>query len=285
MRKLKKVYLEISNVCNLSCAFCPGTARKPHFMTAEEFTLCAGKLRGVTEYIYFHLMGEPLLHPSLESFLNIACEMGFKVIITTNGTLLKKCGDKLLSSEAVHKVNISLQSFEANDGGELEEYIASCADFAHKMSERGKLCVLRLWNRNGLDGLNIEIEKLLENTFPKPWKKSRQSLLLAEKVYLEGGEKFDWPDMETDEIGESVFCYGLRDQIGVLCDGTVVPCCLDRNGDIPLGNLFTDDIDTILDSNRAKAIYDGFSNRNAVEPLCRRCGYAGRFSKKRSVPM
>ena len=250
-------------------------------MTEDEFTVCARKLRPYSDYLYFHLMGEPLLHPLLESFLSIAGDLGFRVIITTNGTLLNKCGEILLKSPAVHKVNISLQSFEANEGGELTEYIASCAGFARKMSERCTLCVLRLWNRNGLDALNGDIESILEEYFPKPWEKSRQSMRLAEKVYLESGEKFDWPDMETGEISGEVFCYGLRDQLGVLCDGTVVPCCLDHNGDIPLGNLLSDDLEGILNSERAKAIYEGFSNRNAVEPLCRRCGYASRFSKNR----
>ena len=80
-KRFKKAYLEIGNVCNLSCSFCPGTRRKPRQMTVEEFALAAGKLRKYTDYLYFHLMGEPLLHPQLEGFLKIAADMGYKVII------------------------------------------------------------------------------------------------------------------------------------------------------------------------------------------------------------
>lgn len=276
-KRFQKVYLEISNVCNLSCSFCPGTDRKPHFMTADEFRELVGKLRDYTDYLYFHLMGEPLLHPLLGDFLRIAGESGFKVIITTNGTLLGKSGDILLSSPAVHKVNVSLQSFEANIGGDIETYVNQCADFGKKMSAAGKLCVLRLWNRNGLEGLNPQIEAILERHFPKPWSKSRMSLRLSEKLWLESGERFDWPEMSLNAGSGAVFCYGLRDQLGVLCDGTVVPCCLDRNGDIPLGNLFTSELSDIMSTKRAGAIYDGFSKRIAVEELCRRCGYARRF--------
>ena len=100
---------------------------------------------------------------------------------------------------------------------------------------------------------------------------------IASKVYLEPGEKFDWPDLNAPEEEGPYFCYGLRDQIGVLWDGTVVPCCLDHEGDIPLGNLLEQSMAEILESHRAKAIYDGFSKREAAEPLCRRCGYARRF--------
>ena len=112
---LKKAYLEITNVCNLSCSFCPGTRREKRFMTPEDFETLSRKLRGHVEYLYLHLMGEPLLHPQLEEILGIAARQGFRVIITTNGTLLDRRGELLVSSPAVYKVNISLQSFEATE--------------------------------------------------------------------------------------------------------------------------------------------------------------------------
>lgn len=276
--RFKKAYLEITNVCNLNCAFCPGTKREKRFMTADEFGVLASKLRPYTDYLYLHLMGEPLLHPELGTLLNIAHGLEFKVIITTNGTLLGDRGAVLLNSPAVHKVNISLQSFEANSGGEIESYVNRCAAFAAGMGQSGKLCVLRLWNKNGLEELNGEIESILSRHFPRPWRTSRASLGLAGHVWLEPGERFDWPDMDAADRGERVFCYGLRDQIGVLADGTVVPCCLDHEGDIALGNLFDSTIDDIMSTERAQMIYNGFSARKAQEPLCRRCGYARRFT-------
>lgn len=276
--KLKKAYLEISNVCNLSCAFCPGTRREKRFMSQEEFDILAGRLRPYTDYLYFHLMGEPLLHPLLGGFLEKAHELGFKVMITTNGTLLDRRGELLLASPALHKLNISLQSFEANSGGQLGEYISSCASFAKRAAEREKFVELRLWNSKGLDSLNGEIEAMLREYFPQPWEKSRGGLRLQDRVWLEPGEKFDWPDMNVEDLGDRLFCYGLRDQIGVLCDGTVVPCCLDHEGDIALGNLFETPLEAILSAKRARDIYEGFSRRQAVEPLCRKCGYARRFT-------
>lgn len=274
---LKKVYLEITNICNLSCSFCPGTKRKNKIMSTEEFALLIDKLCGYTEFLYFHLMGEPLIHPELCKLLDMAGGRGFKVIITTNGTLLEKAGDVLLASPAVHKINISLQSFEANCGNDPTGYVAACAEFARRAGEQGKLCVLRLWNEGGLNSLNSEIRAAVSKTFPEPWRQSRQSVVLADRVFLESGDKFDWPDLGAEELGASCFCYGLRDQIGVLCDGTVVPCCLDHEGDIPLGNLFEEELDEILSGVRATKIREGFSKRLAVEELCRKCGYARRF--------
>ena len=273
--RFQKIYVEISNLCNLSCAFCPGTKRTPGRMTAEKFAQLLPKLRPYTEYLYFHLMGEPLCHPELAEFLALAKD--FKVILTTNGTLLARQQELLLSAPNLHKVNISLHAFEANDlSVPFESYLADCFRFGQTAQGR-KILVYRLWNQGGQEEKNGEILAQMEHFFPKPWAEKRQGVQIGEKVFLEYGEKFDWPDLQAEEDTEGLFCYGLRDQLGVLWDGTVVPCCLDHEGDIALGNLFSQEMEEILQTPRAKAIYDGFTARQAVEPLCRRCGYARRF--------
>ena len=277
MKRFNKVYLEISNLCNLRCAFCPGTKRAPHRMTEEEFSALLPKIRPFSDYLYFHLMGEPLCHPLLGRFLELAGEAGFKVILTTNGTLLPKMQEVLLSAPALHKVNISLHAFEANDlAVPFSEYLRGC--FAFGKAAEGKCIVsYRLWNGGGADELNGQILDTMAEFFPRPWAEERRGPRLGQKIYLEYGDKFDWPDLTAADNGERVFCYGLRDQIGVLCDGTVVPCCLDHEGDLALGNLHETTMDAILETPRAKAIYEGFQKGKAAEELCRKCGYATRF--------
>ena len=277
MKRFQKIYLEISNVCNLSCRFCPGTKRKPKVMTEAELHHLLPKLRPWTDFLDFHLMGEPLCHPLLGYFLNCAGDHGFKVILTTNGTLLQKQQNLLLSSSALHKVNISLHAFEANDlAVPFETYLKQCFAFG-KAAEGTKLVVFRLWNQGGAAARIGEILAGLEEFFPKPWITERKGIRIGNRVYLEYGDKFDWPDQNAEDHGDQVFCYGLRDQVGVLCDGTVVPCCLDHDGDLALGNLFEAELGEILESKRAKAIYEGFQRRYAAEELCRKCGYARRF--------
>ena len=276
-KRFNKIYLEISNICNLRCAFCPGTTRKKKAMTEEEFSFLLPRLRPYTEFLYFHLMGEPLCHPELGRFLDLAGAEGFRVILTTNGTLLKKQQAVLLSSPALHKVNISLHAFEANDlAVPFDTYLRDCFAFG-KAAEGQKIVVYRLWNQGGANEKNAGILSAMETCFPKPWQEARQGIRIGEKIFLEYGDKFDWPDLTAPEGSCRVFCYGLRDQIGVLCDGTVVPCCLDHEGDLALGNLFRQDLDSILKSPRAAAIYNGFTERTAAEELCRKCGYARRF--------
>lgn len=275
--RFQKIYVEISNRCNLSCAFCPGTRRAPGRMTVEEFGELLPKLRPYTQFLYFHIMGEPLCHPQLKEFLALAGDFGFKVILTTNGTLLAKQQEMLLNAPSLHKINVSLHAFEANDLAiPFEKYLEDCFRFGQE-AEGEKLVVYRLWNQGGAEAKNGEILKTMKSFFPEPWVTERRGTKIENRVYLEYGEKFDWPDMQAQEETAPLFCYGLRDQLGVLWDGTVVPCCLDHEGDLALGNLFQQDMEEILESPRAKAIYDGFTQRKAVEELCRRCGYARRF--------
>lgn len=286
MRTFKKAYLEITNCCNLSCSFCHGTRRAPKMLSEAEFEILTDALAGQVKFLYFHLMGEPLLHPLFPKFVRRAREKGFLPVLTTNGSLLGKRGDELLE-KLPYKISISLHAPAANAAFADRSYFDTCIDFAKRAADRGCIMVLRLWNLGG-DGEseNDAILARLHEAFPGEWTPSYfKSLRLGrDRVFLEWGEHFEWPDPAAPAVSEDadMFCYGLRDQIGILSDGTVVPCCLDADGNLALGNLFSTPLGEILEGPRAKRIYDGFTCRRAAEELCRRCGYAKRFSKKDS---
>ncbi|MBQ8187407.1 MAG: radical SAM protein [Clostridia bacterium] len=272
---LKKAFFEITNACNLACTFCHGTRRPIRYVTTEEFTAVVSKLKGHVEFLYFHLMGEPLLHPRLAEFLAIAGEMGMRVILTTNGTLLPKQRDILLSAPALHKVSVSLHSYEVNHLNiSLEDYLDGCFAFCRDASARGIISVMRLWNAGGADSLNETILTRMHSTFPGDWREIFSGYKIADRLFLEWGEKFDWPDENAEYRGDTNACYGLRNQIGILSDGTVVPCCLDADGAIPLGNLYTQELSEILANPRAVRLKRSHENRKIDEPLCQRCGYA-----------
>lgn len=284
----KRAYVEITDICNLSCSFCPGTKRAPGMMSVDEFTRIATELRQYTEHIYLHVMGEPLLHPDLEMIIRIAGELGYNVNLTTNGTLIPSCMDVLLKSDALRKVSVSLHSFEVNTTEQsldkielLHRYLDGVIDLCERAC---CIVALRLWNEGGADGLNAEILRYLSSSLgtdipelmskPSP---GNNGYRIRNNIYVESAQKFDWPSLSAAER-EVSFCHGLTQQIAVLCDGTVVPCCLDSDGTIALGNLLTgDNMDSILKSERVRSIIEGFRRRCPSEELCRHCGYATRF--------
>lgn len=271
-----KVYIEITNICNMNCSFCHGHKRTPGRMNMEEFVYILDKLNDQTKYLYYHLMGEPLTHPQLSAFVKLAGEQGYKSIITTNGTLLKECGQELLAA-GVHKVNISIHSFEKGSDEEYKQYLCDLADFAQEAEAQGTIVIFRFWNKGFDEGKNQTAYNLLKEKISGDWVESPRGIRIRNKIYLAGGERFEWPDSEAEIKGDTFFCYGLKDQFGILTDGTVVPCCLDSEGVISLGNIFEEDIETILNSSRATALVEGFKCGIATEELCRRCGYAQRF--------
>jgi len=288
MKRFNKIYVEITNICNLHCSFCPGTKRAPEMMELGNFKRVIREIFPYTDFVYLHLMGEPLMHPELYEFLKIIKDEGLKCCLTTNGTLLSERRDELLrASDGIHKISISLQAQEANSGQTKQnlisgdKYLDGCFSFA-KSAEKSTIVVLRLWNRGGLDRNNDFIIEAMKKYYPSPWMEHPLGYRIGEKTYLEFGDKFDWPDIDAKETNpeeDRYYCYGLKDQLGILADGRVVPCCLDNNANLALGNIFEDSLEEILSSERATSIYEGFRRGIAAEELCKRCGFAKRFIK------
>lgn len=270
---ITRCYLEITNVCNLNCVFCPKTTRAKHTLTLDEFDTLTTRLQGEVKFLYLHLMGEPFLHPLLPQFLLMAREKGFIPVLTTNGTLLSQRTDLL--DALPHKLQISLHSHEGNDKENIAQYINEVMPFATEAARRGCIVVLRLWNEGGHNRMNETILQLIAQHLPEPWTPRADGWKLTDNLFVESDNMFEWPDLEHAAYTEDdVFCYALRNQIGVLVDGTVVPCCLDHNGDLGLGNLYEHSLKHILASPRAQALYQGFTHHTAIEPLCQRCGYS-----------
>ena len=278
---IDRIYLEITNMCNLDCTFCHKTKREKKLLSKDEFDLILNKIEGEAKHLYFHIMGEPTLHPDLPYFIKKAREKGFLPCITTNGSLLSKVESALIEAQP-HRISISLHAPESNPAFKDTNYFKNCVDFAKKAAPCGCFVSLRLWNQ-GTDADNSKTLEFLHSEFPTEWEKRRngQSLRLDTRIFLEWGEHFEWPDPNLPECppDTDLFCYGLRDQIGILVNGTVVPCCLDSDGNIPLGNIFETSLEEITASERARKIYDGFTCRRGEESLCRKCGFARRFSK------
>ena len=283
---MDRVYVEITNICNLACSFCPGTRRAPRYMTPADFSTVCDRIAPHTKEIFLHLMGEPLLHPDLDTLFEIAADHQLTVSITTNGTLLKKRGEILLKhAEIIKKVSISLHSGEANSQNlQNGTHLSEAIEFAKSAAKHGIFSILRLWNldsaeRKGENADNDLILTYLHEEYPDPWQRRHSGWHIGERTFLECAEIFTWPIESEAEPMEAGRCYGLVRQIGILADGTVVPCCLDSEGKMPLGNVFENTLDNILSGERAVRMRQGFLSGKMNEPLCRRCTYARRFTQ------
>lgn len=283
------MYIEITSVCNLACSFCPPTSRKANIIKLDAFNNILDQIKDHTKYIYLHVKGEPLLHARIDQLLDAAHAKGFKVNITTNGTLIKKNREKLLGKPALRQINFSLHSFDGHEGSEnREKYLGDILEFVRDSREHNTIISYRLWNlqKEATTELaqrrNRETLEILENEYNLDYKieekvQPGKGLKIAQNVYLNQDHEFQWPSLQAPEDDGKGFCHALRSQAAILVDGTVVPCCLDGEGVINLGNINKTPFSEIIESDRANALYDGFTRREAVEEMCRKCGYRQRF--------
>lgn len=260
----KRIYIEITNVCNLNCPFCPQIKREKEFMNIENFTTIINKIKIYTNHIYLHIKGEPLMHPNLDEIIKIANKNNLNINITTNGRLLK---DKLdiMNNNKIRQINISLHSFNSLE--EIKDIVKLCDNIKNTYIN------FRLWN--DLD--NKEIFDFLNKHYNVKINRKNSRNNLNNHTFLSVDKKFDWPNLNIPVISTKGTCKALKDHIGILVNGDVVSCCLDNNGDNKLGNVFKQDINEIINSSKYQEILNGFNRHELVSHLCQRCGYRERF--------
>ena len=252
MERFKKIYIEITNICNLNCKFCLPHNRKEKHMAIEEFEHILDSIKDYTKYVYLHVKGEPLFHPQIEEFINLAHNKGFFINITTNGTLIENINNTI---DKVRQINISLHSTKD-------------IEIVEKLKDvKNTFVSFRLWNSNKNNEKIIkEIEELFNVKIDL-----RKNTKLAENIFLSQEKEFIWPSLKNEINSEIGNCYGLKNHIGILVDGTVIPCCLDNNGDINLGNIFENSLEEILKNKKCIDMINGFKENRLVEELCTKC--------------
>ena len=276
MKKFKKIYIEITNICNLNCSFCSKVEKPKRTMTKEEFTHILSEIKPYTDNIYLHVKGEPLLHPNLIDFLHIAEEHNIKVNLTTNGVLFPRKVNELAKCNSLQKINFSLHS-ENNIPNYLEDIFNSVENL------KDKTIIYRLWTlQNGIfdEKSTKTVEKIIDyyKLSPETVEKiyNENNVKITPTIYVDKDNEFEWPDDNKEETTNG-FCMALKTQIAILVDGTVVPCCLDSNGKINLGNIYTESFESIVNSKRCQDLKKSFQDRKPCEKLCLSCTYKNRF--------
>lgn len=262
----KKIYIEITNDCNLSCLFCVKNKRKKKYITLDEFKIILDKIENYTKYIYLHILGEPLIHPLINEFINYASNR-FKVNITTNGYKI----NNIINNKNIRQLNISLQSYNEIYGISLKEYMDNIFNVVDVLREYTYISY-RIWvkNRYTSDIINMINNKYNTNLNINDIK---NNTTITNNIFISVNEEFIWPDLNNNYYSERGKCYALKDHIGILVDGSIVPCCLDSKGNIILGNIYKDNLDNVIKSDRYNNMLNGFINNIKVEELCKKCNF------------
>ena len=287
--KFYRVYIELTNVCGLSCSFCPTKELPNKQMDLVFFESIIKQAKHYTKEIACHVVGDPLTQSNLHEYLDIIHKHGLKAMLTTSGYFLKKHAYDTLFHPCVKQINISLNSFNKNDTSlTFEQYITPVLSLCHEKLEREEelFINLRVWNLDEMMSEHtfneILFTKINESfstnlVLKDIYKERPKSIRLASKILVHFDNYFEWPSLKNKNYGDGT-CQGLQSHVAILASGKVVPCCLDCDGIIELGDLHEDSLETILNSNRALTMLKGFKEGKAVEELCQKCSYKERFN-------
>lgn len=264
---LKKIYLEITNGCNLNCDFCIKNSRKVISINYDNYKYIIDKIKDYANELYLHVLGEPLMHKDINNYINYAYKDGLMVNITTNGYLI----DKIKDNHNIHRLNISMHSFNPKYGIDINNYLNNIFSVIDNIRDK-TFVSLRLWvnskyNATILDYINqrynTNICRLDDN----------QKIKITNNLMIDTFHEFIWPDLNNKYYSESGKCMGLIDHIGILSDGRIIPCCLDSKGIITLGNIYENSLNEVFDSDRVKSMIAGFKKNYKCEELCRHCKF------------
>lgn len=271
---IKRVYLEITDVCNLNCPFC--TNSKGHsFMDLNVIKDHLRKIKDVCNYVYLHVLGEPLLHPNFEEILNECDSLNLNVQLVTNGTLLSKYCN-ILKHQSIRKLSISLHSI--NDIEIDFKYFETINKLIDK--DLDKVIELRFYN---YQNLNPQLKSYLDSLYTKYDVKQTDrynSYKLKNNLYIYYSKLFNWPMIEDPFISNNGKCLGALSQIAILHNSNVTLCCLDPKGYNTIGNLKKNTLKDILNSDEYISICTNFRKNKLSKDLCTRCLYRLRFDGK-----
>ena len=104
--------------------------------------------------------------------------------------------------------------------------------------------------------------------------KNEKNIKINPHIYVDKDNEFIWPSINNHK--SCGYCHALKTHIGILVDGTVVPCCLDSDGIINLGNIFTNTLEEIINSPKYQKLKKSFQDRNPSEELCKSCTFKER---------
>ncbi|PAF48371.1 hypothetical protein BKH46_00180 [Helicobacter sp. 12S02634-8] len=287
MSRFKKIYIEISDVCGLACSFCPSAKNVRKSMPLALFEKACVQSKRLCDRIALHVLGDPCRAKNLSDYLDIAQHYGLKVDLVTSGFyLLSHSFDRLLSPP-IAQISISLNAGFDPANPPLENYLETIFEFCrYKLAkDTANFINLRIQDSTmaRLSGVKKSILEYFgvkdsgndsDGSGDGSGDGSKGRFRLGKKVFLNITQTFQWPKISPQSaIKTEKYCHGLISQVAILADGTIVPCCMDAEGKLALGNLYTQALTEVLESPRALRIQEGFMRGEACEELCRHCLY------------
>ncbi|WQR94273.1 SPASM domain-containing protein [Helicobacter pylori] len=278
-KPFKKIYIELSDICGLQCGFCPNPKNIRGVMPLELFEKICKEAAPLTQMITLHVLGDPCKLKNLNHYLSAARRFSLKVDLVTSGVYWRDF--ETLLQDVIYQISISLDAGLDNYNKiNQHRYIQKILEFCRYKCEKNSEVFLNLRIQDStLDKHQNLIKPFLESfeCVSLEGLKTQGRARLFKKSFLNIQKTFKWPSLNApnplNQESKIPYCYGLIKQIAILSNGVVVPCCMDTQAHINLGDLNHMPLKDILNSQKAMAIKTHFLKGEALEPLCQNCSY------------
>lgn len=271
---IKRVYLEITDACNLNCPYCQAN-KNNHFMAVKDIYRCLDEIKTITPYVYLHIGGEPLLHPFFDDILHYCDEHGLLVQLVTNGTRLSRF-PALTQHQSLRKIAVSIHAVDKIKIA--DDYFITVNKLIEEIALKNQASLeLRFVDYENLKGNALRYHQYLQDNYPFTATSHHDSFKIAPKVYVSHKELFEWPDINSPVYECYGTCKGAKEMLGIKWNGDVVICCLDHAGHTVIGSINDRSLKVILDTEKYQKIKTGFANNRLELELCRHCTYRKRF--------
>ncbi|MFP6144790.1 radical SAM/SPASM domain-containing protein [Helicobacter pylori] len=275
----KKIYIELSDICGLQCSFCPNPKNVRGVMPLELFEKVCKEVAPLTPIITLHVLGDPCKLKNLNRYLNVAKRFSLKVDLVTSGEYLRDF--EALLQDIIYQISISLDAgLDHHNKLNQHRYIQKILEFCRYKCEKNSEVFLNL----RIQDSTLEKHQNLIKPFLESFECISLETLISQgrarlfkKSFLNIQKTFKWPNLNAqnplNQESKIPYCYGLIKQIAILSNGVVVPCCMDTQAHINLGDLNHTPLKDILNSQKAMAIKTHFLKGEALELLCKNCSY------------
>jgi len=315
LENARYVFLEVTNHCNFRCSFCPQaiSTRPPEHMDTTLATTLIKQLYnvGYKGNLYFHLLGEPFLHPEIFKIVEYASRRMPRSILFTNGSLLTTRNIESVFDASPYELMISMQlvdegSFKLKGssmswdryasgirkaieyklthdtptllrisvGMRKEDAVYPDDDYFPRISpETFRENILRLFS--GIQCLDLQqIQNILADI---PF---RSSLEIASGVFVSVKPMGNWLRLYREEITKRGYCPHVGKEFGVLSNGNLVLCHLDYDGKTAFANARESKLRNIFQNSAICQTIEKFCAEGIVPKNCQHCVVPHKYSTR-----
>ena len=285
------ISFEPTTHCNLRCPECPSGLREftrpTGSLNPSLFQKSIDSIHKKLSYLTFYFQGEPYLNPSFLDMVKYASAKGIYTATSTNAHYLNKTNAKRTIESGLDRLIISIDGTtqetyqEYRKGGELKKVIEGTKEIIKwkkelksntphiifqylvvKPNEHQLEDVKKLGKELGVDNVKFKTAQIYN------YKEGSELIPSIEKYsryFKNGDEKYHIKNELSNH------CWKLWHSSVITWDGTMIPCCFDKDAKYQMGSLKNLTMKKIWNGEKYKKFRSAVLHSRKSIDMCTNC--------------